>query len=240
MFHLPFEDRVEAGRYLAAELRLRHLAANAIVLALTRGGVPVGFSVAERLCLPLDVVVARKLRAPWQPEVPFGALAGNETVLETQMAAELALSAEELAEIASRDKVEMQRQEQIFREGAPALNIEGRSALLIDDGLATGNTMLAAIRHVRSLKAAIVTVGVPVGSREACAGIRKEADELVCLAAPEQFLAIGEWYREYEPVHNVEVRLLLSRGRRQVRRLSATGAASVMPSEPLAEPAPVS
>ena len=240
MFHLPFEDRVEAGRYLAAEFRLRHLGDSALVLALTRGGVPVGFSVAERLCLPVDVIVARKLRAPWQPEIAFGALAGDEFVLDKQMTAGLALSAGELEEITTREKVEMRRQEQAFREGEPALDVEGRSALLIDDGLATGNTMLAAIRYVRSLKPAKVIVGVPVGSEEACARIRKEVDEFVCLAAPKQFFAIGEWYREFEPVHDAEVRVLLARNRRQIRRLSAASAASILPSGPLPKPVPVS
>jgi predicted phosphoribosyltransferase len=163
MFHLPFEGRIEAGRYLAAEFRLRHVANNAPVLALTRGGVPVGFSVAERLCLPLDVIVARTLRAPWQPEVAFGALAGDEFVLDKQMTAELAFSAGELEEITTREKADMRRREQTFREGEPALDVEGRPVLLIADGLATGNTMLAAIRYVRSLRAAKVIVGVPVG-----------------------------------------------------------------------------
>lgn len=229
MFHLPFEDRIEAGRHLAAELRLRHLANNALVLALTRGGVPVGFSVAERLCLPLNVIVARKLRAPWQPEVAFGALAGEEFVLDKQMIAELGLSPGELEEITSGEKADMRRQEQTFREGEPALDVEGRPVLLIDDGLATGNTMLAAIHYVRSLKPAKVIVGVPVGSQEACARIRKEADELVCLGAPEQFCAIGEWYREFEPVHDAEVRVLLSRSRRQIKRLSDKGFAAATP-----------
>jgi putative phosphoribosyl transferase len=223
-FHLPFEDRIEAGRYLAAELRLRHLADNALVLALTRGGVPVGFSVAERLCLPLDVIVARKLRVPWQPEVAFGAVAGDEVALDKRMTAELALSPEELEEITTREKVEMRRQEQAFREGEPALDVEGRSVLLIDDGLATGYTMLAAIRYVRTLKPARVIVGVPVGSRDACARIRKEADEFVCLAAPEQFLAVGEWYRDFEQVHDTEVSVLLCSSRRQIRRVSAAKA----------------
>jgi putative phosphoribosyl transferase len=221
MFHLPFEDRIEAGRYLAAELRSRHLANNTLVLALTRGGVPVGFSVSERLCLPLDIIVVRKLRVPWQPELAFGAIVGDELVLDQRMIAELDLSADELEEITALEKAEFLRQEQAFRKGEPALSVEGRSVLLVDDGLATGNTMLAAIRFVRSLKPARVIVGVPVGSEKACAGIRKEADEFVCLAAPEQFFAVGEWYRDFEQVHDAEVRALLSRSRGQIRRLSA-------------------
>jgi putative phosphoribosyl transferase len=240
MFHLPFEDRIEAGRYLAAELRLRHLANNTVVLALTRGGVPVGFSVAERLCLPLDVIVARKLRPAWQPEVAFGALVGGEFVLDNRMAAELALSAQELEEIITREKADMRRQEQAFRQGDPALQVEGRSALLIDDGLATGNTMLAAIHYVRSLRPAKVILGVPVGSADACARIRKEADDLVCLAAPEQFFAVGEWYRDFEQVQDAEVRVLLSRSRRQIRRLSAASTSSILPSTAVPKPAPVS
>ena len=242
MFHLPFEDRIAAGRYLAAELHLRDLANNALVLALTRGGVPVGFSVAERLCLPLDVIVARKLRAPWQPELAFGALVGDEFVLDQPMTAELALSAQELEEITTREKVDMRRQEQALREGEPALHIEGRSVILIDDGLATGNTMLAAIRYVRSLNPAKVIVGVPVGSQESCARVCKEADELVCLTAPKQFFAIGQWYRDFEQVHDAEVRVLLSRNRRQIKRFSAASAASILPppARPLPKAAPVS
>lgn len=236
MFHLPFEDRIEAGRSLAAELNLRHLGNNAVVLALTPGGVPVGFSVAERLCLPLDVIVTRELGVPWRPEVAFGELAGDECVLDKELTAELAIPGGELQEITMREKVEMRRREQAVREGAPALDVEGRLALLVDDGLATGNTMLAAIRYVRNLKPARIIVGIPVGSPKACAGIRNEVDEFVCLSTPEQFFTVGEWYRNFEPVRDAEVRLLLSRSRQQFRRLSGTGRASSMisPAEPKA------
>jgi putative phosphoribosyl transferase len=216
MVHLPFEDRIEAGRLLANELARQNPGSNAVVLALTRGGVPVGFEVADRLRLPLDIIVARKIGVPWQPELAMGAMAGATRILDENMIRELAISREDVEEIVAREQAEMQRREELFREGTPAISLQGRTAVIVDDGLATGNTMLAAVRYARSLKPAKVIIAVPVGSRESCKRLRKEVDELVCLATPELFFAVGEWYRDFEQVSDEEVRRLLLESRRRL------------------------
>jgi predicted phosphoribosyltransferase len=221
MTHLPFEDRCEAGRLLAAELARRDMGQNAIVLALTRGGVPVGFAVADRLHLPLDVIVARKVGVPWQPELAMGAMAGATQILDEDMIRELGISREDVAEIVAREQAEMQRRELLYRGGKPALDLAGRSAIVVDDGLATGSTMVAAVRHARSLHPARVIVAAPVGSRQACAHLRKEADDVVCLAIPERFCAVGEWYRDFRQVDDSEVGNLLAESRRQLNRHAA-------------------
>jgi predicted phosphoribosyltransferase len=225
MTHLPFEDRLEAGRLLAAELSRRDIGHHAVVLALTRGGVPVGFSVAERLHIPLDIVVARKLGVPWQPELAMGAIAGATRILDDRMIRELGISAEDVDEIATREQAEIERREDLYREGNPALGLHDKTAIAIDDGLATGSTMLAAVRHIRSLHPARVIVAVPVGSREACNHLRQEADDLVCLAIPERFCAVGEWYRDFRQVGDAEVGKLLRESRRQLSKHPASSAA---------------
>lgn len=216
MIHLPFADRVEAGRLLAKELSPYHLR-SAVVLGLTRGGVPVGSVVADRLQLPLDVIVARKLGVPWQPELAMGAIAGTARILDRSMIRELGICDEDIEEIVAREQAEMKRREQLYRAGEPALDLHGQTAILVDDGLATGNTMLAAVRHARSLKAAGVVIAIPVGSRQACDRLRKEVDDLVCLAIPELFFAVGEWYRDFRQVSDTEVQNLLAESRHRVR-----------------------
>jgi len=225
MVHLPFADRVEAGRLLAAELSLRKLTPDAVILALTRGGVLVGFAVADRLHLPLDIIVARKIGVPWQPELAMGAIAGAARILDDRMIQELGVSDEEVDRIVAREMAEMKRREELYRGGQPAPDVHGKSAILIDDGLATGNTMRAAVSHARSLKPAKVIIGVPVGSAEACNRLRKEADDLVCLATPELFFAVGEWYRDFQQVSDTEVQSLLAESHRQFRKHPASRAA---------------
>ena len=168
MVHLPFADRLEAGRLLAADPSLRKHAEGAVILALTRGGVPVGFAVADRLHLPLDIIVVRKIGVPWQPELAMGAIAGTTRILDDRMIQELGIADEDVETIVAREHAEMKRREDLYRGGKPAPDLKGRSAILIDDGLATGSTMLAAVRHARSLKPAKVIIGVPVGSADAC------------------------------------------------------------------------
>ncbi len=227
--HLPFADRVEAGRLLARELALRPVAGlqdgDAVVLALTRGGVPVGFAVADRLCLPLDIVVVRKLGVPWQPELAMGAIAGGTRILDESLIRQLGISAEDLDETVAVEQAEMHRREGVYRGGTPVLDLHGRPAILIDDGLAMGHTMLAAVRHVRTLKPASVIIGVPVGPREACDRLRSEVDDLVCLATPHLFCAVGEWYRDFEQVGDAEVRKLLAESRQQLRGHKAASVA---------------
>lgn len=210
MLKLPFADRAEAGRLLAAELALRKLSGKVVVLALPRGGVPVGFEVATALNAPLDVVVVRKLGVPWQPELAMGAIAGNSTqVLNRELIRDLRISQREVDSAIAKERREVERREKLYRGGRPALKLEGQTALLVDDGLATGSTMLVAARYVRALKPARTIIAVPVGSKEACDLLRKEADELVCLETPEFFMAVGEWFVDFRQVNDTEVQRLL-------------------------------
>ncbi len=221
MVELPFTDRVEAGRLLARGLSRRQIGNDAVVLALARGGVPVGFSVADRLHLPLDVIVARKLGVPWQPELAMGAIAGTARILDSRMIVELRISDEDIEEIVSREQSEMRRREHLYRGGSPPLDLNGRTAILVDDGLATGSTMRAAVEHARTLQAAKVMVAAPVGSVQACARLRKEADDVVCLATPEFFYAVGEWYRDFRQVSDTEVQNLLAEIRHKIESVNA-------------------
>ena len=226
MVPLPFADRLEAGRLLAAELSLHKITQDAVVLALTRGGVPVGFAVADRLGLPLDVIVVRKIGVPWQPELAMGAIAGSVRILDNQLIRELGIYDEDVEGIVAREQAEMKRCEVLNRGWKPALELHGRSVILVDDGLATGSTMLAAARYVRSLKPAKVTIAIPVGFQQACGRLRKEADDLVCLAIPEHFVAVGEWYRDFQQVGDTEVQNLLAESRRRLRKNLASPAAA--------------
>jgi putative phosphoribosyl transferase len=229
MVHLPFADRVEAGRLLAKELAARNIVPpdhGAVVLALTRGGVPVGFAVADRLRLPLDIVVVRKLGVPWQPELATGAIADGTRILDYRIIRQLGISDEDIEEIIAREGAEMKRREEFYRGGQPAADLQGRTAILVDDGLATGSTMLAAVRLVRRLGAPIIVVAVPVGSRQGCERVRHEVDDLICLAAPELFFAIGEWYRDLQQVSDSEVERLLAESRLQLRKHPVSTAAA--------------
>jgi len=214
---LPFADRLDAGGLLAAQLSFHKVpidAGDAIVLALPRGGVPVGFAIARRSHLPLDVVVVRKLGVPGHPEVAMGAIAGPVRVLNESLIHELGIGGEEIDRIASRERTEIERRANLYRGGRPPLNLRGRSVILVDDGLAMGSTMSAAARFVASLQPSRVTIAVPVGSRQACARLLTEADDLVCLATPEPFVAVGRWYRDFSPVSDTQVQNLLAENRR--------------------------
>ncbi len=211
---LPFANRLEAGHLLADQLAFGKFTSDSVVLALPRGGVPVGFAVAERLHLPLDVVVVRKLGVPWQPELAMGAISGPAHILDEELVHELGIRNKEIALIVSREQAEIERREALYRGGSPPLDLGHRSVILIDDGLATGNTMLAAVRCIRSLKPASVTVAIPVGSPEACARLRGEVDDLICLAKPADFSAVGEWYKDFRQVADAEVQNLLAESRK--------------------------
>lgn len=216
MTQLPFSDRVEAGRLLAAELGRRKLPANVIVLALPRGGVPVGLEVAKVLHAPLDVVVVRKLGVPWQSELAMGAIAGDSAqVLNDELIEDLRISPQEVDAVVAKERTEIERREKLYRAGLPAPDLHGRVVLLVDDGLATGSTMLVAVRYVRAFKPAKIIIAVPVGSSEACERLRKEVDDLLCLATPEWFMAVGEWFRDFRQVSDAEVQRLLEESRQQ-------------------------
>jgi putative phosphoribosyl transferase len=213
MVDLPFQDRVQAGRLLGAELSSHQLASNTVVLALPRGGVPVGVEVAEALKAPLDVVVVRKLGVPWEPELAMGAIAGATRVLDRRLIRELGVSDEELEAVVAKETQEMERRERLYRGGLRALQLRGRQVVLVDDGLATGSTMTAAARHVRGAHPKRLIVAVPVASSEACSRLRAEADECICLAVPEPFFAVGQWYTDFRQVSNAEVQQILSDSR---------------------------
>lgn len=207
-----YRDRMEAGEMLAEALA--HLAEEEpIVLALPRGGVPVAAPVAERLELPLDVLISRKLGAPMQPELGFGAISEAGALwLDPETTSLLGLGEEAIRDIVAREEAELQRRVRAYRGGRP-LEIEGRTAILVDDGVATGGTLRAAIRAARALGAARVVAAVPVAAAESAASIRPEVDEWICLEEPESLWAIGLWYRSFPQLEDEEVLRILGRGR---------------------------
>jgi len=214
VIQLPFADRAEAGRLLAAELDLLKLSANVIVLALPRGGLPIGLEVAKKLRAPLDVVIVRKLGVPWQPELAMGAIAsGSVQTLDHDLIRALGVSRAQIEAVIDKEKVELERREKLYRKGRPALDLRGRTALLVDDGLATGSTMLVAARYVRSLKPARTLIAVPVASVQACERLKTEADDCICLATPEPFVAVGQWFADFPQVTDSEVQRFLDASR---------------------------
>jgi putative phosphoribosyl transferase len=181
-----------------------------VVLALPRGGVPVGFEVARALDADLDVFVVRKLGVPGEEELAFGAIAsGGVRVLNPEVIGYLRLSTEIIDEVTAREQHLLEAREQLYREGRPAVTVSGRSVILVDDGLATGASMLAASRAMQPLGARRVTIAVPLGARETCNELRKEVDQVVCAATPRPFTAVGAWYEDFTQVTDEEVRTLL-------------------------------
>lgn len=207
-----FPNRCAAGRELGARIASLHVS-DPVVLALPRGGVPVGYEVAHLLGAPLDVLVVRKVGAPDQPELAIGAVGtGGVTVADDETMALVGVGREYFEAAARRERLEVERREQMFREGRSPLDLHGHAAVLVDDGLATGSTMLAAVDVARKLGAARVIVAVPVGARQACERLAGRADQVVCLATPEPFGAVGYWYGDFTQTEDAEVRQLLRLG----------------------------
>ena len=204
-----FHDRHEAGRVLAERLH-GHVGSTAIALALPRGGVPVAAEVARRLAIPLDVFVVRKLGVPGHPEIAMGALAsGGIRVVNHDVVAAFRVSREVIDAVARTESAELERRERAYRGTRPPADVRGWTALLIDDGLATGATMRAAVKALRLREAARIVVAVPVGAPETCGALAAEVDEVVCAVTPRPFLAVGYWYEEFEQTTDEEVRTLL-------------------------------
>ena len=213
----PFRDRTEAGRVLAQDLREYADRDDVMVLALPRGGVPVGFEVARALHVPLDVFVVRKLGVPGHQELAMGAIAsGGVLVTEPQVIADLGIPAAVLLDVAEREEQERLRREREYRGDRPAPEVRGRTIILVDDGLATGSTMRAAVAALRKLQPARVVVAVPVGAPSTCAELTAEADEVFCTRAPEPFHAVGEWFIEFSQTSDEEVRDLLWLAERKI------------------------
>ena len=206
-----YSDRVEAGRLLGAAVRERLAAgAPAIVLGLPRGGVPVAAEVARSLDAVLDVLVVRKVGVPEQPELAMGAVGPGGVVVRNEALLKLIPhAARDFERVAQHERAEVDRRERAYRGGRPPLTLPGRTAILVDDGIATGATMRAGIAATRLLGAARVVVATPVAASEACALLEAEADEVVCLQVPPDFHAVGAWYEEFPQLDDDEVRELL-------------------------------
>lgn len=205
-----FADRVEAGERLAEALAGR-LGDDAVVLAIPRGGVVVGEVVARTLGAPLDVVVPRKIGAPGNPELGLGAVAPGVRVLDPRMIGLLHVSDAYLEREIAAQEAEIARREHAYREGRPGSNVAGRVAIVADDGVATGGTAVAALRWARSQGAAQVILAVPVAPAASLERLRAEANEVVVLATPDPFFAVGEWYRNFEQTSDSEVVAALAR-----------------------------
>lgn len=209
---LKFADRVEAGRLLAEQLRSYAGRPDALVLALPRGGLPVAFEIATRLHLPLDIFLVRKLGAPGQPELAMGAIAtGGARVLNEDVIRYLSVPPEVIDAVAHAEQIELERREQAYRGERPTPDLHGKQVILVDDGLATGSSMRAAIGAVRTQSPARIIVAVPVAARETCEELKREVEELVCLRTPEPFSAVGLWYDDFSQTSDEEVRDLLQR-----------------------------
>jgi len=207
-----FHDRTEAGRVLGRLVANRVTDAPVIVLALPRGGVPAGFEVARGLHADFDVFLVRKLGVPGQEELAFGAIATVGTrVLNRAVIARMDLSPQAIDRVAQQEQLELDRQELVFRGGRLPLDLHGRTVVLVDDGLATGATMLAAVQAVRIQDPKRVVVAAPVASREASKQLRTVADDTICAQVPHPFYAVGCCYRDFEQVTDEEVRDLLRR-----------------------------
>lgn len=212
-----FADRTAAGRELAAAVKKLKLLRPLIVLGLPRGGVPVAYEVARALRAPLDVLVVRKIGMPGQPELAIGAIAsGGIIVQQPGSAARVAGLEMQFEQIANRERVELQRRERAYRAGLPPLDLHGQTVVLVDDGLATGATMVAAVRAARKAGAASVVVAAPVASDEAVALVATEADEVAIVEIPSFLVAIGAWYENFEQLEDTEVRALLDRARAEL------------------------
>ncbi|HYV63133.1 MAG TPA: phosphoribosyltransferase [Bryobacteraceae bacterium] len=213
---MVFRDRVEAGRLLAQALAEYAERPNLVVLGLPRGGMPVARIVADFLGAPLDVFLVRKLGVPWQPELGFGAIAetpGTDPpvrVIDTGLVAECELSPKAVDEIAAREQREIERRSRLYRGTRSLLDIRGREVIIVDDGLATGSTMLAAVRALRQQNARRIVVAVPVGPPGACDALCREADRVLCLSSPEPFHSVGTWYEDFTQVTDREVQQALA------------------------------
>jgi predicted phosphoribosyltransferase len=213
-----FRDRADAGRALAALLTQYANRTDVLILALPRGGVPVAFAVAEALQAPLDVFLVRKLGAPGEEELAMGAIAsGNVVVLNGDVIRALAVPNAVVEQVAAAERHELERRERAYRDDRPPADVRGRTVILVDDGLATGSTMRAAIVALRRLQPARLVTAVPVGAPEVCRRLRADLDDLVCARTPASLYAIGAWFEDFSQTTDQEVRDLLARAEHQTK-----------------------
>jgi predicted phosphoribosyltransferase len=200
-------DRRDAGQLLARHLETYRNRPDVVVLGLPRGGVPVGAEVARALNVPLDVFLVRKIGVPGHPELAMGAIAeGGVAVLNDDVITELGIPPRAIEQVMARERLELDRRDRLYRGGRERPELRGRTVILVDDGLATGATMEAAVRALRQLQAARVVVAAPVGAPESCARLARIANELVCPIQPQAFTAVGLWYDDFSETTDEEVR----------------------------------
>ena len=205
-----FHDRKEAGKLLAAKLTAYANRQDAIVLALPRGGVPVGFEIAQALHISLDVIVVRKLGVPGQEELTIGAIAtGGIRILNNDVVQFLDIPNELIEKVAANEQQELERRELLYRGELPACDISGRTVILVDDGIAIGATMHAAVAAIKQNQPSRVIIAVPTAAPSTCDEFTEEVDELVCIIRPEPFIAVSYWYRQFSQTSDEEVRHLL-------------------------------
>jgi predicted phosphoribosyltransferase len=213
-----FRDRRDAGRHLAERLHDYRGRDDAIVLALPRGGVPVGYEVANELNLPLDVFVVRKLGVPGHEELAMGAIAsGGTRVLDKRVVDELGIDEETIATVAAEEQRCLEDRERRYRGDRPPPDVTGKTALVLDDGLATGSSMRAAVEALRGGDPAEIVIAVPVAPPETCSALRETADDVVCGVTPDLFMSVGSWYRDFSQTTDEEVAELLRRAREELQ-----------------------
>jgi putative phosphoribosyl transferase len=214
-FARPFRNREHAGKVLAARLATYAHGPGTVVLGLPRGGVPVAYEVASALGLPLHVFLVRKLGVPGQEELAMGAIAsGGIRVMNEDVLRALPISDTAIERVAAKEQRELERRETRYRDDRPFPDLKGRTVILVDDGLATGSTMRAAVRAVRQRQPARIVVAVPTAAAETCHELAKDVDEIVCLITPDPFHAVGLWYEEFSQTTDEQVRELLARSPR--------------------------
>jgi len=220
MWNPRFRDRVEAGQLLGIEVARRLGKRNDIfVLGLPRGGVPVAYRVAQALEAPMDVFIVRKLGVPGHEELAMGAIAsGGVRVLNRDVLAYAAISQAAIDAVVAREEQEMRRREQSYRGARGPLDVRGKTVVIVDDGLATGSTMRAAVAALRKMEPRIIVVAVPVAAPQTCEEFRREVDEMICLRTPEPFQAVGLWYDDFSQTTDSEVHDLLERANAEVKQ----------------------
>lgn len=208
---ISFKNRSDAGKRLAARLLVYADRPDVVVLGLPRGGLPVAFEVAQRLGVPLDVFVVRKLGVPGQEELAMGAIAsGNVTVMNESITRSLGISKEAINSIARKEGEELKRRERLYRQGLAPLDLRNRTVILIDDGLATGATMRAAIEALQLHRPKKTVVAVPAASPDTCEEMREDVDDVVCVITPDPFFSVGTWYEDFAQTTDEEVQHLLN------------------------------